>query len=452
MTDTFINNLISIRPDKLTDKVFFSASRCFIDYLACTLAGAKSSHPNVVSPFDLHCQSSMPIAALFSGMNSHAVELDDGHRKGAVHVGGTVFSALQSVAQHVRISSRDFLFGAVIGYEATIRLACAIQPGNKLRGYHATGTCGTVGSALGIAAALHYTAAQMKATLSAAVTSAAGVLEMQEDDSDLKPYNVGRAAMDAVAAAFIGRSGMHGPKDALGGKRGFLKVMTDTPHPEFLTDFNGDTLCVEQIYQKPYAACRHAHPVIEAALELRKDIDLARIEKIEVRAYRLAVAGHDHTQIQGISSAKMSIPFGVAVALATGSAGLASYSEATVSNGTILSLTKKVIVLEDEELTRLCPEKRASILTIQMSNGTKLTKRVDYPKGEPENPLSQTELEAKFRELAMFGGLTKEACDMVLCEIWKKDWRMGTTRHRPSWRSHLPHSCQSCRSRSHFQQ
>ncbi len=422
MTDTFINNLISIRPDKLTDKVFFSASRCFIDYLACTLAGAKSSHPNVVSPFDLHCQSSMPIAALFRGMNSHVAELDDGHRKGAVHVGGTVFSALLSVAQHVKISSRDFLFGAIIGYEATIRLACAIQPGNKLRGYHATGTCGTIGAALGIAAALHYTAAQMKTTLSAAVTSAAGVLEMQEDDSDLKPYNVGRAAMDAVAAAFIGRCGMQGPKDALGGKRGFIKVMTDTPHPGFLTDFDSDTLCIEQIYQKTYAACRHAHPAIEAALALKKEIDVEQIDKIEVRAYRLAVSGHEHTKIQGIVSAKMSIPFGVAVALVTGAAGLASYTEVTTSSETILALTRKVIVFEDEELTRLCPEKRASILTIYMSDGRILSKRVDYPKGEPENPLSQAELEAKFRELAMFGGLTKEACDMVISEIWKEDF------------------------------
>ena len=424
MTDTFISNLLSIRPDKLSDKVYFVASRCFIDYLACTLAGAKSFQSAVASAFCIHRQSSMQIEALFRGMNSHVTELDDGHRKGAVHVGGTVFSALLSVAQHVNIPSRDFLFGAIIGYETTVRLACAIQPGNKARGYHATGTCGTVGAALGIAAALHYSAAQMKTTLSAAVTSAAGVLEMQEDDSDLKPYNVGRAAMDAVVAAFIGRNGLCGPKDPLGGKRGFLKVMTDTPHPEFLTDFNSETLCIEQIYQKTYAACRHAHPAIEAALALRNDIDIEQIEKIEVRAYRLAVAGHDHTQIHSVGSAKMSIPFGVAVALVTGSAGLASYSEKTILDEKILELTRKVVIMEDGELTALCPEKRASILTIHLSDGKTQTKRVDYPKGEPENPLTKEELEEKFRELAMFGGLTKEACDVVINEVCKKDFEL----------------------------
>ena len=435
LSDKFLFEIILLFQSRVSTPALYKARLCYLDYVGCTIGGARFYYNRLKAFSDAYPEEgrydlfgfqgkSVPvhIAALQNGISAHVMELDDGHRKGAVHVGSTIFSALIPVAIQEKISSKDFLYGAIVGYEATVRLACAIQPGNKLRGYHATGTCGTVGAALGIAAALHFTEEQMKTTLSAAVTSAAGVLEMQEDDSDLKPYNVGRAAMDAIAAAYIGRSGLRGPNDPLGGKRGFLKVMTDTPHPEFLTDFNSDTLCIEQIYQKTYAACRHAHPAIEAALALRNEIDIEQIEKIEVRAYRLAVAGHDHTQIQGVGSAKMSIPFSVAVALVTGSAGLASYSEKTISDDKILELTSKVIVIEDEELTALCPEKRASILTIYLSNGKTLTKRVDYPKGEPENPLTKEELEAKFRELAMFGGLTKETCDEVINEVWKEDF------------------------------
>lgn len=418
MTDQFIHNLFSIQESCIPDRVYRKTKNAFLDYLSVTIAGMENVRQRCFDCSDI--RDSFP--SLLRGYAAHLLELDDGHRKGAVHVGGTVFSALLSVANKESVSSRDFLFGAIIGYETTVRLACAIQPGNKLRGYHATGTCGTVGAALGIAAALHFTEEQTKTTLSAAITSAAGVLEMQEDDSDLKPYNVGRAAMDAVAAAYIGKCGLIGPIDPLGGKRGFLKVMTDTPHPEFLTDFNSDTLCIEQIYQKTYAACRHAHPAIEAALALRNEVDIELIEKIVVRAYRLAVSGHEHTEILGVGSAKMSIPFGVAVALATGNAGLSSYSELTVSNETILTLTRKVLVIEDDELTRLSPEKRASILTIHLSDGRTLTKRVDYPKGEPENPLTQEELEEKFRGLAMYGGLTMEACNEVINEVWKRDF------------------------------
>lgn len=408
LIDCLLSHILHIE-DCVTDKTQLQARSCLLDYLSVCIGGSRS----------LSLASDIP-SSLRMGMTAHVLELDDGHRRGAVHVGATVFSALMSVAEKKKLSSQDFLLGAIVGYEVTIRLACAVQPGNKLRGYHATGTCGTVGAALGIAAALHYTKEQMNTTLAAAVTSAAGVLEMQEDDSDLKPYNVGRAAMDAVAAAYIGRTGLKGPKDALGGKRGFLKVMTDEPHTEYLTEFSSDTLCIEQIYQKVYAACRHAHPAIEAALTLRSSVKIEEIEEIKVRAYKLAVAGHDHREFTSVSSAKMSIPFGVAVAFVIGNVGLKAFSEATINDNSILNLAKKVRVVADEELSVLCPEKRASILTIRTKSGS-FSERVDNPKGEPENPLTQKELEAKFCELATFGGLSKSECEEVINEVWKED-------------------------------
>ena len=407
---------------------------CLLDYLGVTISGATLLRDKELKVINgtMSCDGchvigfskNIPqtLAAMLNGVNAHVIELDDGHRKGAVHIGSTVFSALLAVAEQEPLSSEDFLIGSILGYEATIRLACAVQPGSKLRGYHATGTCGTLGAAMGIAAALHFTREQMNTTLAAAATSAAGILEMQEDDSDLKPYNAGRAAMDAVMAAMMGRTGLRGPKDPLGGKRGFLMVMTDDPHPEYLTNFNGGSFCIEQIYQKVYAACRHAHPAIEAALSLRDKTDIDEIDQIRVETYKLAVCGHDHTIIQSIGSAKMSIPYSVAVSLVTGSAGLDAFGETNIMSPKIRELTNKVIVSEDEKLTCLCPERRASVLTIKMTNGNVYTKRVDYPKGEPENPLSRKELEAKFQGLAMRGGLSKEECDEVINEVWKKNF------------------------------
>lgn len=438
LTDQFLASLCRMQTDEVAESAFLQARACLLDIIGCSLAGIRAYDDKLMAlcegfPELGTCsliggcgrKVSMPIAVLFNGISAHVIELDDGHRHGAVHVGATIISALLAVAEQEKLHSEDFLIGVIVGYEATIRLACAVQPGNKLRGYHATGTCGTVGAALGIGTALHFTREQMNTTLAAAVTSAAGVLEMQEDDSDLKPYNVGRAAMDAVAAAMIGRTGLRGPKDALGGRRGFLRVMTDDTHQEFLTNSNSGSYCIEQIYQKIYAACRHAHPAIEAALSLRNEIDIDKIDHIHVAAYKLAVSGHDHTEIPSVSSAKMSIPFSVAVVLVTGSAGLEAYSETNILNPKIRELTQKVTVSEDEELTRLCPDRRASILTIKMTNGDVFTKRVDYPKGEPENPLSREELEEKFRGLAMYGGLTKKECDEVISEVWNEDFSLS---------------------------
>lgn len=428
MTDKFINNIRSICMEDITPEVWHQARRALIDYLSVTIPGAKAFCEKETAYMDalgeigdttvigLNRKCSMQTAALMNGMSAHVIELDDGHRRGALHVGATVFSALLPVVEHEHLSSEDLLYGAIIGFETTIRLACAVQPGNKLRGYHATGTCGTVGAAVGIAAALGFDFDQMKSALSAAVTSAAGVLEMQEDNADLKPLNVGRAAMDAVSAAYLGKARFKAPFDAIGGKRGFLKVMTDDPHTEFITDYDKDApLLITQIYMKTYAACRHTHPAIEAALFLRKKLSSwDEIDTIVVETYQLAVVGHDHTEIHGVSSAKMSMPFAVALALCKGNVGMENFNEATVTDETILALSRKVRVIENEELSVLVPKKRASILNIIMKDGYTLTHRVEYPKGEPENPLTDEELLQKFTSLAKASGYTEENCNQIV--------------------------------------
>lgn len=442
MTNQFIQHIRSIIPERISPKIYYQAQKCLIDYLAVTISGACSfssktlnyiqtiGHGNEnATIIGLNCKADMQTAALINGMNAHVIELDDGHRQGALHVGSTVFSALLAIAEKEMLSSEDFLYGAIIGYEVTIRLACSIQPGNKLRGYHATGTCGTIGATIGIAVALGFDEEQMKSALSAAVTCAAGVLEMQEDNADYKPLNVGRAAMDAVVAAYLGKARFVPPFDAIGGKRGFLKVMTDESKTEYLTDFDPSSpLAITQIYMKTYAACRHTHPAIEAALTLRKkyDVNPTDIVSIEVEAYKLAVAGHNHTDILGISSAKMSLPFSVALALSKGGAGMEAYNETNVTDKAILSLTKKVTVTENEELSALVPQKRASILHLTLVNGTKLTYRVDYPKGEPENPLTDEEIEEKFVSLATTSGFTKERCMDIIHTIQQPSFELTT--------------------------
>ena len=252
------------------------------------------------------------------------------------------------------------------------------------------------------------------------------MLEVQEEASELKPYNLGRAAMDGLVAAQMGRMALPGPDDILGGKRGFLSVLTDTPKPEHLTDFSSKDYCINGIYQKMYAACRHCHPAIEAAIDLRNDINLQpeQVDKVEVYTYKLAVGGHDHTKIQGISSAKLSTPYSVALGIVKGNAGFEDFNEDNLHNSDIIGLTSKVSVIEDEQLTAQSPAVRGARVVIRLKNGKEYENCVFYPKGEPENPLSKEELENKFRGLAMYGGLTSEECDAVIAEIWKEDFSL----------------------------
>ena len=416
LTDLFINHILELGNKEFPTYVQSQASAVLLDYLGVTIAGRqflKEKHPELIT--------NIPSEVFLNGFAAHVLELDDGHRHGMIHLGASIVSAVLEVAKKEGLKSDDVLRGIVMGYEVAVRCARAIQPGHKIRGYHVSGTCGTIGSAMGIAFACNYNKDQLKSTLACAVSSAAGVLEIQEQASELKPYNTARAAYDGVLAAQIGKLALPGPDDIIGGKRGFLTALTDTPHPDFLTDFSEDGYCIEGIYQKVHAACRHCHPAIDAILDMRSDLSLKpeQIEKIELHTYKLAVGSHDHTEIKGISSAKLSTPFAVALAIVKGSCGYADYNEDNLNDNSIRSLTQKVSVIEDEKLTAQSPAVRGARVTIYMKDGKEYEATCLFPKGEPENPLTQEELEVKFKGLAMYGGLTSGECNEVISEIEK---------------------------------
>jgi 2-methylcitrate dehydratase PrpD len=422
-TDRFIDNISAISEMTFTDEVNLQTKMCILDYLGCTLIGAKTSEKQsrdylnffsadkgATTVIGLGVKSSMLPSALINGVHSHVVELDDGHRYAMMHPGAPIISAMLAAAQQEQMNGSSFIKGIVAGYEAAISLAAAVQPNHKLRGYHATGTCGTIGVAMALAAALNFTKGQMKSALSAAVTSAASVLEVIDDSSGQKPYNVGRAVVDGINAAYIGRAGMNGPDDILMGKRGFFKTIAEPVDLSYFEKKRHEELYIEQIYRKPYAACRHCHSAIEAALLLGQSnsISSSEIKQITVETYNLAVEGHEHTEIRGVSSAKMSTPYSVAVSLKCGKADYQQFEDEYLLDPEVAELTRKVQVYENKELTSLLPHKRSAIVSIHTTDGRVLERRVDYPRGEPENPISPEEVEAKFRSLALFAGKSEE--------------------------------------------
>lgn len=425
ISDSFISGLVA-KSQAVPERVKHQARNVLMDYLGCLVGGIKylsEKHPELIV-------SSLS-SAFLNGFAAHVLELDDGHRHGMIHLGASIVTAVLDSAKKQDLKSDDVLLGIVMGYEVAVCCARAIQPGHKVRGYHVSGTCGTIGSAMGVAFAAKYSRDQLRSTLACAVSSAAGVLEIQEQASEMKPFNLGRAACDGILAAQVGKLAMPGPDDILGGKRGFLVALTDTPHPEFLTEFKEEDYCIEGIYQKVHAACRHCHPAIDATIDMRNDLNLQpeQVEKVEVHTYKLAVGSHDHTQILGISSAKLSTPYAVALAIVKGSAGYADYNEANLEDYWIKNLTHKVSVIEDEELTQRSPAIRGARVTLYLKDGGEFEAPCLYPKGEPEHPLTQEELEDKFRGLAKYGGLSQNECDEVIGEIKKDKFDLNKILH-----------------------
>jgi 2-methylcitrate dehydratase PrpD len=423
ITDSFIDHLYAMANEVLPERVKEQAALCAIDYIGCAAAGSKmmaarnmqflnlvkkqGGNSSIIGSFhktDIHN------AAFLNAMNAHATELDDGHRLGMIHLGASIFSALMAVAEMESIAKEKLLQGVVVGYEAAVLTAMAMQPSHKVRGYHTSGTCGTIGSAMAIAAAMHFTKNEMKSTLAAATAGASGLLEMQEDDSELKPYNLAHAAVAGITAAYAAKAGYTGPTDPLGGKRGLLAVMSENAKTELLTRFEPGIYEIERIYRKPYAACRHCHPAIEAALSIKHEHGLMPedIASVQVETYKLAVGGHDHKEIQGVASAKLSTPFSVALALITDKAGIDDFNITTIENKTILGLCQRVEVVSNEELTSWSPQKRAAIVNIITKEGVRYSCEIDYPKGEPENPMTRKDVIEKYKSLAVFAGMSNE--------------------------------------------
>ena len=411
VTDIFVDYLYGLCVSDLRAEAIEQARLCLLDYKGVTSAGAKMlekkgsdfltrvfKQGGEVSVIGFQQKTTLHNAAFLNAMSAHMAELDDGHRAGQIHLGASIISAILPVAEVESLSEESVLRGIVVGYEAAIRLAMAINPAHKLRGFHTSGTCGTIGVAVAIAAALKFSREQMKVAVSSAAASASGLLEMQEDESELKPYNLAHAAVGGITAAYCALGGFKGPDDAIGGKRGFLSVMTENPKIQYLSEFDEPYLQIEKIYRKLYAACRHAHSAVEAAISLKNQyqIDPASVSRIVIETYGMAIKGHDHKVIKGIQSAKMSVPFSVALALKTGNAGLKDYNESNLSDGEILRLTSIVDMIEDPEISSWLPNKRAAQVTI-VSAGKSYMCCVEYPKGEPENPMSESEIIEKNR-------------------------------------------------------
>lgn len=436
ISDIFIHNILDISRQKFYEKDFLKIRELFLDYIGVTLGGDKFNEEKIHSLLkELPETGNSPIlgqdlltdpsaSALVNGMNAHVLELDDGNRIGMLHIGALVFSALLSISLKEKLDSNSFFKAALIGYEATIRLAMAIQPDAKLKGLHATGVCGTVGASLAVAFALDYSFEQIKSTLAAACTSASGLLEMIVGESELKIFNAGNAAMEAVVSALIGKINFKSPRDPIGGKRGFLNLFSNNPKLNHLMDFGNSELKIHSVYLKPYAACRHCHPSIEAAINLRKNknFGLDNIDKIKVSTYNLAINGHDHKKIDGVASAKMSIPYSLGVALLTGKAGLNEFTTEYINIPQLQEIIEKVEISENPEFTALCPSQRIAEVEIVSNSGISYSFKTVYPKGEPENPLAREELTSKFKGLAQYAGLKQNNIDNILELVLNKNF------------------------------
>jgi len=407
ISEAFLASLSGIDQQWLNEDNVNKIKACLIDYLAAHAAGKLIVSDKVSSfiskySFDLHSDGVPPRydrlgldhQVFLTGLVSHAAELDDGSRFGMIHPGAPLFSLLLPVTRKKAVAFHEFALATLIGYEASIRTAMSMAPGHYARGFHPTATCGTIGASLGLATLLQIDPSTFKDVLSVAALSATGTLKVIEDDSQIKPFNVANAAINGLYAVRMAISGFKGANDPLGGSVGFLSMMTDQWHLDKLVRNSTESLMIHSVYFKPYAACRHAHAPIEAALVLRNQWNIIpeSIKAVNVYVYSSIIGKHDGRAINSSTSAKMSLPFAIAVAIVTGGAGIEQFEEPWVSDPLTHLVMNKINIIPDDYFSSLVPAKRCTRVEFLLKDGSHFDTTVEFAKGEPENPMTDADL------------------------------------------------------------
>lgn len=422
ISQSFFAEIDKVAKCDVPANVMERAKRSLLDYLAVTCAGVAFQKDKLNGYFDFAQPEAgnfkaigtgknlvLKEAVFLNGLNAHALDFDDGTNSGIIHLGSPIFSLLLPLSQRYGIGVDDMLKAAIVGYEASYTLAISIQPKHKALGYHATGTCGTIGATLAAAYMLEFSEEERYQAFATACVSASGMLKVLDDGSELKPYNVAKTALLSLTSLQLAKSGFKGHADPLGGYRGFLKMMSGDENIEIKSTLFDGTYAIMKSYTKPYASCRYTHPPVEAAIHLRNQYGIRPddVQSIRVETYDLAVSGHDHTEVKGAYSAKMSTPYSVAVALAYGKAGLQEFGEEVLDNEIIKDLTRKVQVVADTSMSQIFPKKQSALLSIKTKEGS-YSERVDFPKGEPENPMTEVEFRERYEALMAFGTIEKD--------------------------------------------
>jgi 2-methylcitrate dehydratase PrpD len=335
-----------------------------------------------------------PNAALVNAMMGHGIELDDAHGSGLIKAGSVLVPAAFAIAELSGASGRDVITGVIAGYDVAIRIAKAINPGHRQRGYHTTGTVSAIGAAAMGAKLLGCDAEKIAWAIGLACMQSAGIQSYLDDPCMAKPFSPGKSSYNGVIAAIMASRGFSGPKKALESREGFLNAFTDSVRLDDLQDNLGKHFAIMEVGFKPHAACRYAHGPIDLAQDAFA-VDGVRLDNVDhviVHMSELAIRQASKPKVTNLNAAMGSTQFSIALALTSGKNGLKEYWEgykqASVHDG------MHKVELHKEAGYGLGG--RQAQIDIALKNGKVVTRSSIEPKGEPTNPLTPDELETKF--------------------------------------------------------
>ena len=390
------------------------AKRAIVDWHAALFAGATHA-PTAIMVRALADEldrgearifsgrrASIRAAALINATASHAAEVDDVFREAVYHPGSPTISAALAVGQARGCTGEQLLRAVIVGYEIATRIGALILKAHY-RYWHTTGTVGCLGAAAAAGVVLGLGRREIMNALATAATSAAGLQQAFRSDSMSKPLHAGRAADVGVMSALGAAEGLVGAIDVIEGPAGFGAAMAGSPDWRGALIGLGTDYNITKITVKNHCCCGQAFAAIDAVLAVRADYDFdpADIERVDLVTYSTAleVAGSDRATTP--AEARFSIPYVVAWALRYGSVRLGAFDDEALKNDAVRALMRRVYCLASADYDARFPGQRCAKATITLKDGRALSHEQTTRKGDPDAPLTDAELDAKYRELVI---------------------------------------------------
>jgi len=401
VTSTLARFVATMRWSDIPDPVKHEAKRALLNFFAVALAGCRTPpierSLKTLGEFSGGKQATIVgrreridalSAAFLNAAGANVFDYCDTHLPTVVHPTAPLAPALLAMAELKAVSGRDLLLAFLLGFEIECRVGGAVSPGHYPRGWHITSTCGVFGAAAGAARLLGLDDKQIVWALGTAATQSAGLCECLGWPA--KSVSVGNAARNGLLAALLAAKGFEGPAEPIAGAQGFLAAMGEPPNWAALLDGLGQSWEIANNSIKPYPCGFVIHPLLDCALDWRRDHPGAVVEKVAIRGNPLLLQRADRPNIATGREAQVSLQHAVAAALLQGKAGLAQFTDACVADPAVSDLRRHIEVAADQNLSTIAVD-----MVIWTRDGTKQSLATQAARGSPANPMKDSEIEDK---------------------------------------------------------
>ena len=266
---------------------------------------------------------------------------------------------------------------------------------------------------------------KMVSAMGIAGSQASGSMEYLAQGAWTKRFHAGLAAHSGMIAALLAREGFQGPGSIIEGRDGFLHAYSDGADPSRVLEGIGSEFKILRTSVKPHACCRYMQPPIDGVLKIVTDNNLRpdQVEKIRLGLLRagthlIADPIEKKYHPQSIVDAQFSMPFGAAVAVLHRKAGLEEFQLSQIRSEEVGRLMRRVECVVDPDLDRTFPKQWCATAEMMTKDGKRYFTKIEYPKGDPENPLSWEEMIERFHMMT-HPFLTKERRLKIVAQVRK---------------------------------